>query len=233
MHGDAGADVNIKSCRRSRQSSQIEKRRVLVIDYLDTDSIGNTAGQKIACYIPTFNLHIARFQASNYWIARASKVSIDKQVFCTSVVITVCSFRQQITGCHPCTLCKRCVFIEVAPKLGGRGEQQKQDWQYNCQLHQLHAALVSLETGYFPRKLSEHIKALSVEHRLYNWRTRIKRSGRIVNATTNDDGGTNIFSLYVEATAASNLASQEESAEMVDLDGGATVLNLVYLHYWQ
>src|SRR6476469_10955163 len=74
------------------------------------------------------------------------------------------------------------------------------------------------------------IAALSIEHRLYNGWTRIGWRGRVVVATTDDDTGTNVFSLDVTAVSAGDLASQEESTEMIDLHGRAPISNFAYLH---
>ena len=74
---------------------------------------------------------------------------------------------------------------------------------------------------------------LSVEHRFYDWRTGVRRAERVVNTAADDDAGTDVFSLDVASITTANLASQEEGAKMVDLDGGATTVNFAYLHNWK
>ena len=74
---------------------------------------------------------------------------------------------------------------------------------------------------------------LSVEHRFYNWRTRIGRSARVVKATADDDAGTNVFSLDVATVAATDFGSEEEGTEMVDLHGSAAIPDFAYIHNWK
>src|SRR6185436_2751756 len=90
-----------------------------------------------------------------------------------------------------------------------------------------------LKEDIFRIRSRDIVEALSVEHRFYNWRTRIGRSARVVKAATDDDAGTNVFSLDVTTVAATDFGSEEEGTKMVDLHGSAAIPNVAYLHNWK